>query len=431
VLLVSLPTESTVRELSYTHAREVVSATNNLLSGLRPFQSLTMLRALYYPFSRCIDPAALKQLLLVFDSITFLDPVDDDEWRAKLFRDLEHAEDRRFQSYRELEHPLSVLRSEGVVEFRAPHDCRAFNDPTTVASTVSDLLDSEWRAVAAQPETFGLPCRRLHNQGRATWQIFPDKLPGQLRDLLHDEPVLREHLLWSERQDSSWTVTYEAGSAATMNLHLAAAGELGLAPVTDSVLHHRLLLHKLARLVKQQPKLGIPESGPLVEALSQQTACRLIGSLLPRSSLATASFDEVLAFRDRTQDARRSLVDDLSRRFALLANSDDPIAALMKQRDVEATIQKELREYQASLAAARAKVWPNIVGSLSAGVPTGAATTVGFQWLVGGSAGLVAGSIAAAAVALLKSTLEYRAELTRTRVGANDAVAYLSHVVAG
>jgi len=51
-----------------------------------------MLRALYYPFSRCIDASALKQLLLVFDSVTFLDPVDDDEWRAKLFRDLEKVE---------------------------------------------------------------------------------------------------------------------------------------------------------------------------------------------------------------------------------------------------------------------------------------------------------------------------------------------------
>ncbi len=70
-----------------------------------------MLRALYYPFSRCIEPSALKQLLLIFDSITFLDPVTDDEWRAKLFRDLETTEDLKFEKYRSLQKPLGVCRA--------------------------------------------------------------------------------------------------------------------------------------------------------------------------------------------------------------------------------------------------------------------------------------------------------------------------------
>ena len=35
------------------------------------------LSALYYPFSRCVDACALKQLLLIFDSVTFIEPVDD------------------------------------------------------------------------------------------------------------------------------------------------------------------------------------------------------------------------------------------------------------------------------------------------------------------------------------------------------------------
>lgn len=47
------------------------------------------LNALYYPFSRGTDIESLKQQLLLFDTISFLDPVDSEEWRAKLFRDLE------------------------------------------------------------------------------------------------------------------------------------------------------------------------------------------------------------------------------------------------------------------------------------------------------------------------------------------------------
>ena len=44
----------------------------------------SLLSGLYYPFSRCVDANALKQLLLVFDCITFLDPVEDAAWRAQL-----------------------------------------------------------------------------------------------------------------------------------------------------------------------------------------------------------------------------------------------------------------------------------------------------------------------------------------------------------
>jgi hypothetical protein len=36
---------------------------------------------LYFPFSRLLDEAALKYLLLAFDKISFLDDVDP-EWRS-------------------------------------------------------------------------------------------------------------------------------------------------------------------------------------------------------------------------------------------------------------------------------------------------------------------------------------------------------------
>jgi hypothetical protein len=54
------------------------------------------LSGLYYPFSRPIDLASLKQMVLVFENVVFLDPVDDDSWRAKLFQELETQEDKRF-----------------------------------------------------------------------------------------------------------------------------------------------------------------------------------------------------------------------------------------------------------------------------------------------------------------------------------------------
>src|SRR6266852_5588400 len=100
-----------------------------------------MLSALYYPFSRCIDACALKQLLLVFDSVTFLDPVEDDEWRAKLFRDLEKVEDSRFAAYRELEQPLLTLQDEGAIVLQRPENLTSFSSEATSESALADLAD--------------------------------------------------------------------------------------------------------------------------------------------------------------------------------------------------------------------------------------------------------------------------------------------------
>jgi hypothetical protein len=65
---------------------------------LQKFAMKSCLAGLYYPFSRCVHPASLKQMLLVFDEITFVDPVDDAQWRAKLFEELE-LHDSEFARY--------------------------------------------------------------------------------------------------------------------------------------------------------------------------------------------------------------------------------------------------------------------------------------------------------------------------------------------
>ena len=61
--------------------------------------------ALYYPFSRCMDSSTLKQYLLLFDSLTFLDVVDDDQWRSQLYRGLED-EHRGYLGFVDKGYPL-------------------------------------------------------------------------------------------------------------------------------------------------------------------------------------------------------------------------------------------------------------------------------------------------------------------------------------
>ena len=73
------------------------------------------LKSLYYPFSRCVNPVSLKQLLLVFDQVSFVDPVADDQWRTKLFKDLE-VHDGNFSQYRGISSALPDLLDHGCIK---------------------------------------------------------------------------------------------------------------------------------------------------------------------------------------------------------------------------------------------------------------------------------------------------------------------------
>jgi hypothetical protein len=387
-----------------------------------------MLSALYYPFSRCIDPCALKQLLLVFDSVTFLDPVNDDEWRAKLFRDLEKVEDRRFEAYRALEQPILTLKNEGALVLRRPEELSSFQSDQTTDSAVADLADPVWCQVASQPGTFNLPHQNRASDGRATWQVFPAKLPPALRDKLHTRE-LESHVIWSSRADTAWTVSYEAGSAASLNLHLAAAGELSLAPVTDSALHHRLLLRKLVRSMTPASEWAQPTS-PSVEAAANRTALHLIEQLVPRPTLRLVTFESILRFRQETQTVRSAMVAELRGRLAPIAKMTSLNEINGQQQSVSDAVGKELREYQASLSATRDKLWPGLVKSATTALTAGTAGAVALQYLVGGPVGVLAGSIAGVSLGILQSALEQRADAKKAERTASSSVAYLSQLTA-
>lgn len=222
-------------------------------------------------------------------------------------------------------------------------------------------------------------------------------------------------------------LSYEAGSAATLNLHLAAAGDLGLAPVTDSAMHHRLLLRKLVR--SSTPESQWTEPSPVVaDAAAHSTAQRLVEGLLPREALEAVSFEKILVFREETRGDRAALVNELKASLAKVAASTSLPEISGRQNEINAAILKDVREYQASLAAARDKVWPGLVKATASGVVAGSAAALTFEYLVGGSLGLLAGSIAGASMTLLQSSLEFRAEERKVLRGARPSVAYLSKV---
>ena len=391
-------------------------------------ESVRVLSALYYPFSRCINEASLKQMLLVFEKLTFLDPVDDESWRATLYKQLEDAEDQRFRKYRDLYSVIQDLLKEGVLARCDPEDIPSVVGATAAASALSDIMDPDWVALASKPSEYGLPHRSFAAEGGPTWQAFLSKLPLEFVNALYRDAELRHHIVHPGTASASWTLTYAAGSAAATSVHLAAAEDLRLAPVTDSTLHHRLLLSKLVRSQRASADAQ-PLSDAVIRQLTHSISLALVSDLLPASRLAQTSFSDILSFRDKSRSLRTQFVSDVSTRLAALKEVPAETHLAVTAARVRQELEGELREFRGEMRSVRDRIWPALASAANTSVASGGLAAVAMSY-IGGPGYALAASIAAASLALLKSGLDLRAERRKVETSSAPGVSYLSTIEA-
>ena len=372
----------------------------------------TTLNCLYYPFSRLLDPNQLKHALLTFDSVTFLDEAEND-WRAVLLHQME-GEAALFARYAELAADYDELMNSGAVRCIDPKTLSAAHSTQVAIATLADLKDRKFVELASQPQKHGLPSRTLStgsNSSRPTWQVFQGKLASPLRlnpDLTSDT-VWSSHVLIPGDEAYSWTLSYEAGSAAVLNYYFEAAQELGLTPSTSSTLHHHLLLRKLKRTLQEDGE-GISLLDEDMRYRCRRTLghgeiLRLLGNLFPATLLQRATFRDILKFRTETVDQRRQFlveVDEVVRTI-----DGDPSQAAY-DKDVALAIQEMGRRFlvlQAELSGIRDRVLPSMAEggmySVAGGGALGAlATFLG---------GLSTGGVVAASALTIGGTLALKA----------------------
>jgi len=386
-----------------------------------------ILSGLYYPFSRPIEIASLKQMLLIFENVVFLDPVDDESWRAKLFQELETQEDKRFAKYQQVHEELTMLFQAGAACLVDPAEVTALESTLTTAAALSDLLDQEWSDIAANPQAFGMPHRRLGPAGEASWQIFLPKMPQSFVNALQSHEIVRKHLIHRGDIYASWTLSYAAGSAVSMSIHLAAAEELRLAPVTDSAMHHELLIRKLTRQREYPNQRSRPIDEGVVRQLARSTATAIIDNLLPKSVLDEIRFEEILHFREQTRALRHQAITEIGNRLSILSRIPDVEDLLVAGREVQQSIHSDLRTYRAELAATRDRLWPTLVTALSANLAGGSVAAVAMNY-IGGPGYALAASVVAGSLALLKGALDLRVERRKAEASRSPAISYLARV---
>lgn len=387
----------------------------------------TFLSGLYYPFSRPIDPASLKQMLLIFESVAFLDPVADESWRAHLLRELEEHEDQRFDGYRQVHESLPVLFEEGAVRRIEPSHVTALKTPITTASALSDLLDPSWAAVASNPGRYRMPHRRLGPDGVPTWQIFLPKMPLAFVESLRSETSIRRHLIAEGGTYDSWTLSYEAGSAISLSVHLAVSEELGYAPVTDSSMHHELLLRKLVRSKQYRSARPRPLTEEIVSQLTHSAAISLVDEILPSRLLSAVPFEDILRFREDTRELRHQAIREIGDRLASLSKVPEVEDLVAASREIQYGLRGELRAYRAEIAATRDKLWPALVTSVTSGVSSGSIAAVAMNF-IGGPGYALASSILVGSLALMRGALDLRAERKKVENSQSPVVSYMAQV---
>jgi hypothetical protein len=364
----------------------------------------------------------LKQYLLLFDSITFIDPVDDDDWRGHLFRGIER-EDQAYRAYRDLSDAMPWLRSTGVIRVKDPITLQAPSNELTLAATLSDLADHDW-VKSADPHRFNMPTTYFYE--RPTWHAFKPKLPAGFLDALSNDDCLREHLYVAGGDLTSWQLSYAAGSSVSINVHLAAAEELSLAPITDSRLHHELMLSKLARASRAPASPSQLEDA--AEIVAQRTVFNVLDLILPASRLEKLSLEDIICFRTDTEHLRKEFIADVSR---IVMAEVDP-GKLVESEKVVARVTNSLTEsarvYGAELQSVRDKFWPKLIEGMIAPLPVAASAAALAASYITGSGYVLAASVALHALSPAKAALDWRADMNKANRSARTAVAYLSRV---
>jgi hypothetical protein len=402
--------------------------------------SIGQLNSLYYPFSRLLDDATLKYLLLVFDSVTFIDEAENAEWRKILLQRMSKIDSPLFSSYEKLADDYDMLSETGAVQIVNPKQLQAGHSQEVALATKADLSDSKFIEIASKPSSFGLTARPFGYYGRfpankPTWQVFKGKIASPLLsdDAFVNDEIWASHILLPGDNNYSWTLSYEAGSAAVTNFYLEAAQELQLTPVTTSILHHELVLRKLKRVFADGEKkidlIDDVQRKRFRAVFGHGEVLRLLGELYPTDGLNKVSFAEIVKFRKETQELRQKFIQEVDGMLRVI--DSDPTSATYDKEVIEAikSIKSDFKTLENNLVSARDKILPAFTEALLYGTAGGGALSAFISFLGGFSpSSIVAASALTVSGTFLVKAIEIWNEKRKLIRSQRSSVSYLAKI---
>lgn len=254
---------------------------------------LLMPDALYFPYSRCLDELTLKQAVLIYDRLLFVDPVDPEARSALYLREAPyaHANPRISERWLAAQRHYELLQAHGLVHTVHP---AALNDPQLTDTLVAENLQLDLDENRAGASLF---------RGRRRWQMLASRLPpSALEGRFAPRPAAR-----------GWTgepvveVPYAVGASVTLTYALVLAHEAGAVPMTDIEDSHRLLLMRLAAAAARDGNVPPLHAQPTDAYVRRQIELRLVDELAPAPLLARMDMEDVLDYRRDNAQARAEL----------------------------------------------------------------------------------------------------------------------------
>jgi len=423
------------------------------------------LRAIYYPFSRCLDETTLKRAIVLYDHLMFVDPKTP-KVRAGLYSVSNHqpylpdkAAQQLADDWQEIEDRYDLLLKEEVISFFDPAHLLAEQsvDALITDHLQKDMADHDIFSVFdGTPRSWSILRSRipksafkyLHHQytprvlydqnirqafisnGGQYHALFADGKPTQDYSL----PGYGSRTLVNVPEEYACVVPYYLGSSLAVSLALAACADTGAIPFTDSARHHRLLASRYRRTAERRNKEiggGIPglvaEPTPGRSQQLETIQLRLFDSVLSKQDLDNLTIEDCLEYRSRTQKERRAFrsyvvkLTDRARAAAWSPDFEHELKAIVEEA------RKEIESQRAALLDAHWKIFHKAAIGVAVGtVPTLVATV--FPAVSPAAAFIFGAGLAAGE---LKDSVKELAELWIDRLtGERNAMAYLYNLKA-
>jgi len=436
------------------------------------------LRALYFPYSRCIDENTIKRAILMFDELIFIDPTYPDE-RNSLLSDGYGNPPFTVEYWKKVRDSYGMLIEEGIVKLHDPGPAIRSHEDLLGAAFKADLDDSEiWRICTKPglPNTWSMlrskvpapafdflnpqaPFRIGYGTRAAREFFYPasgpereapeaardlfiesdeEPEPGWLQYLFHDEKAERlEQTLDPDRrreiledpEDKGYVCMFPFthGSVLAVNTALLVADLEGLIPFTDSQLHHDLLNARFRRVRGHAESLsdevGLPSLHP--EKLRRITMT-LLDALVPTECLEKISILEAVQYRQEAREAYGRFRTHIARMASEITSEvwDEGFEKELKQV-VQGSILPEARKAKQMAV----EIYEGLFGRLAKHVTTALTPTLvasifsGISWqgmLLVGSAAVLGAALPDLAAASLKkrayrrNSLAYLLEIPAT-----------------
>jgi hypothetical protein len=244
--------------------------------------------------------------------------------------------------------------------------------------------------------------------------------------MLETDPTMSSHVSYNGGEQTAWVLSYVAGSAIGINTHLAVADQFGLAPVTDSSLHHQLMLMKMGRSANNK-KSNFLATDALANLLTRHTIINVMEKWLPQEILAKISIQDVLAFRGESQTLRRAF-------FSETRQEVEKRIAGATSRQIEKVVSstsdfitKQAGQYQNDMETLRDKLWPKLIGAFGSKTAlAGLGATLGASMILSPAHMLI--TSIPTIVEPAKVILNWNAERRKLKRNASASVAYLSSI---